>query len=283
MIISIASGKGGTGKTALALLLASNHPDITLVDCDVEEPNCHLFLKPQQKKEPTTVNVTMPLIDSVNCNGCGSCASVCLFNALAITAKKAMLFDELCHNCGGCIIACPVNAISETQKMIGHIELGQSSVLPAVNLLSGTLNIGTPSAVPLIRSLRETASALTGTVLLDCPPGTACSMVTAIKSSDYCILVTEPNLFGKHDLTLAMNITSLLGIPTGVVINKSDEGVGDELIEKLCQERQIPILAKLPHSLEFAKKYAAGKISAEFQNTALKIWQKLRHEFEVIK
>lgn len=283
MLISIASGKGGTGKTALSLLLAAAQPDITLIDCDVEEPNCHLFLKPQYQAKAQDVAVMMPLIHSIKCNGCGACTSVCLFNALAVAGKKAMLFDELCHSCGGCLLACPTGAITETQKSIGDITSGQSSVLPGVMLLSGRLHVGTPSAVPLIRALRETAADLRGDILLDCPPGTACSMVTAVKNTDYCLLVTEPNRFGKHDLELAMNITGLLQISTGVVINKSDDGSGDESIEALCRERKIPVLAKLPHSLNFAKQYAAGQIPAEFAASAAVIWQRLRQKPEVVK
>jgi len=278
VLISIASGKGGTGKTTLALLLAAVEPDVTLIDCDVEEPNCHLFLKPQWHGQGEEITVMVPSINNDLCNGCSTCSAVCLFNAIAISGGKALLFDELCHSCGGCILACKSGAISEETKPIGTITTGISPILPDIRLLHGTLHVGTPSGVPLIKAIKQKVSQMSGDILLDCPPGTSCSMVTAVKSSDFCILVTEPTPFGRHDLELAMNITRLLHIPTGVVINKSDENTGDKSIEALCQNRRIPVLAKIPHSLSFAKQYAAGFIPDDFQSIALNIWQQLHTE-----
>ncbi|WP_425058113.1 Iron-sulfur cluster carrier protein [Sporomusa carbonis] len=279
MLISIASGKGGTGKTALSLLLAAAHSNISLVDCDVEEPNCHLFLQPAWQDPGREITVTIPHIDSALCNGCGACSTVCLFNAIAISGKTALLFDELCHSCGGCLLVCRQQAIIEESKTIGTLATGTSTTHPGIHLVSGTLKVGTPSAVALIKRMKQETAKLTGDVLLDCPPGTSCSMVTAVQDSDFCILVTEPTPFGRHDLELAMNITCLLQIPTGVVINKSDAASsGDESIETLCESRQIPILAKIPHSLSFAKQYAAGCIPDEFQAIAANIWHKLKSE-----
>lgn len=276
MLISIASGKGGTGKTTLSLLLAKAHSDITLVDCDVEEPNCHLFLQSEEPSCCNDVTVNIPLIHLDLCNGCGSCAEVCLFNAIAISGKKALLFDELCHSCGGCILACKQQAIGEKEKTIGTLSTAVSKQYPNIHLLEGTLKIGTPSAVPLIKKIRQETAKLTGDILLDCPPGTSCAMVTAIKDSDFCILVTEPTPFGRHDLELAMNITDLLQLPTGVVINKSDGGSGDADIEGLCKNRQISLLGKISHSMSFAKQYASGHIPDEFLDTAHDIWQKIK-------
>ena len=276
MQISIASGKGGTGKTTLALMLAAAQSDITLIDCDVEEPNCHLFLNPNWQTPSQKVSVKIPHIDPLACTGCGACSSACLFNALAVSGRTALLFDELCHSCGACQLACQHNAISEKEKEIGVIQSGTAAMYSGIHLISGTLNIGTPSTVPIIKTMKQQIAKLSGDTLLDCPPGTACSMVTAVKQSDYCILVTEPTPFGKHDLKLAANITNLLNIPAGIVINKSDEGDGDQDIEAFCKERQIPLLAKIPHSLSFARQYASGQISDEFKEIASLIWQRIK-------
>jgi len=276
VLISIASGKGGTGKTALTLLLAAAHSDINVVDGDVEEPNCHLFLKPKSEGQRKDVTIMVPNIDADRCNGCGACAEVCLFNAIAITGGKALIFDELCHSCGGCMLKCPQDAIVEQRKSIGVITCGDSTTISSTRLMSGVLKIGVPSGVPLIKAIKKEAQGIVGDVLFDCPPGTSCSMVSAVKESDFCILVTEPTSFGKHDLELAMNITQLLEIDTGVVINKSDGGAGDEAIEAICRNRQIPVLAKIPYSLSFAREYSAGIIANDYQAIAKDIWRQIR-------
>lgn len=274
MVISIASGKGGTGKTTLALLLAAVRPQVTLLDCDAEEPNCHLFLQPEWQTPVCEVSVTVPQIDTSLCNACGNCSAVCMFNALVISAKTVLLFDELCHSCGGCRLACKQGAISEVKKPIGTLMSGTSQIHSGIRLMSGTLKVGTPSVVPLIKRLKQEVPKLSGDVLLDCPPGTSCAMVTAVQGSDFCLLVTEATPFGRHDLELAMNITRLLKLKTGVVINKSD-GDRDQEIETLCQSRRIPVLAKIPHSLSCAGQYASGCIPDEFRPIAVKLWHDL--------
>lgn len=278
MLISVASGKGGTGKTTIALMLAAANSHTTLVDCDVEEPNCHLFLQPEWHDSSCEVTVAIPHIDSDLCNGCGACSAACLFNAIAVAGQTALLFEELCHSCGGCLLACNRQAISEKAKIIGTLTVGTSKTHPNIRLVGGRLKVGTPSAVPLIKRMKQETTRFTGDILVDCPPGTSCSMVTAVKDSDFCILVTEPTPFGRHDLELAMNITRLLQIPAGVVINKSDAAGGDENIETLCENRRIPVLAKIPHSLSFARQYAAGCIPDEFQSIAAAVWRRLRLE-----
>lgn len=277
MLVSIASGKGGTGKTTLALLLSAVRQNVTLIDCDVEEPNCHLFLDPDWQEE-TAVSVKIPQINASLCNGCGDCSAVCKFNAIAVSGGKAMLFDELCHSCGGCLIACKQASIKESDKEVGVVTGARSKLMPRLEFISGKLNVGVPSAVPLIKNLIQHASLSTGDVLLDCPPGASCSMVNAVKESDYCIFVTEPTPFGKHDLAAALDIAALLYLPAGVVINKSDGGSGDGSIEQLCQTRSIPLLAKIPHSLSFAQQYSAGILSNDFLSIAAEIWNQLDAE-----
>lgn len=276
MLISIASGKGGTGKTTLSLLLAAAHKKITLLDCDVEEPNCFLFLDPAWQNNSLEVTVTIPQFNSSLCTRCASCSTACLFNAIALSGETVLLFDELCHSCGGCVLACPNNAITERAKAIGTLKKAVSNSYPNINLISGTLKVGTPSAVPLIREMKRQCGSLLGDILVDCPPGTSCSMVAAVKDSDFCILVTEPTPFGKHDLELALSITKLLDIPTGVVINKSDNDIGDQSIKTLCQTHAIPILGLIPHSLAFAKQYADGHLPEELVQTASTIWKELK-------
>ncbi len=271
MIVSIASGKGGTGKTTVALLLAAARPGATVVDCDVEEPNCHLFLQPAYEEE-RQVTVMRPGFDTERCNGCGRCAQVCLFNALAITGDKALLFDELCHGCGGCILACPQKAVGETAKPIGAIRAGTATHnSPGTRLVDGLLDVGTPTATPLIKAMKESLPA-TGDIVVDCPPGTACSMVAAVAGSDYCLLVTEPTPFGLHDLGLALGVVKILGIRAGVVINKSDGGAWDAAVADWCTQENVAVVGRIPHSEAFARGYSEGRISPEYMDVARALW-----------
>jgi MinD superfamily P-loop ATPase len=274
VIVSIASGKGGTGKTTVALLLAAARESVTVIDCDVEEPNCHLFLQPEWQ-DTRKVSVMIPQIDTGKCSGCGRCTEACLFNALAVAGKSVISFEELCHSCGGCLLACPSGAISETAKTIGAINSGTArKAAPGKGLISGSLNVGMPAAGPLIKAMKQSIPAI-GDVIVDCPPGTSCSMVAGVTGSDVCLLVTEPTPFGLHDLNSALGVVKLLGIPAGVVINKSDAGPGDAAIVNLCGENGVEIYAKIPHSREFAAKYSEGIIPEDFCSIAAAIWEKL--------
>lgn len=270
MIVSIASGKGGTGKTSIALMLAAAH-NATLVDCDVEAPNCHLFLSTQSQSHSQDVKITVPQVESSLCNGCGLCSDACRFNAIAIAGGKALVFDELCHSCEGCILACNDGAILKNTKTIGTITHSFTSDIPGGHFVYGALAVGVPSAVPLIKAIKNELQQISSDIILDCPPGTSCSMVNAIADTDYCILVTEPTPFGKHDLELAINVARFLKIPCGVVINKSNGGSDDEIIEKFCNEKRISILAKIPHSLSFAQAYSDGRIPTLFRDIAINI------------
>lgn len=274
MIVSIASGKGGTGKTTVALLLAAARPEAALIDCDVEEPNCHLFLQPIRVVE-RQVGVMRPGFNAELCDGCGRCADVCLFNALAVTGRQVLLFDELCHGCGGCILACPQKALTETTKPVGSIRAGTARQNSSgTMLIEGLLNVGAPAASPLIKAMKDNLPTADD-IILDCPPGTACSMVSAVAGSDYCLLVTEPTPFGLHDLALAAGVVRLLGIPAGVVINKSDGGAGDVAVADWCAREGISVLARIPHSEAFAREYAEGRISREYLAIAGGIWRTL--------
>lgn len=274
MILSIASGKGGTGKTTLALLMAAGRAGAIIADCDVEEPNCHLFLRPEWETE-TRAGVMAPCFDLDKCDGCGRCVRHCLFNALAVAGGTPLLFPELCHGCGGCLLACPRGAVSEERREIGVFRTGIATVnILGQRLISGVLDVGAPAAAPLIKAMKKRLPH-DADLILDCPPGASCSMVAAVDGSDYCLLVTEPTPFGIHDLELAAGVLGMLAIPHGVVINKSDGGRGDAAVAGWCAAHGVEVLACLPHSREFAAKYAAGFIAEENRGAAETIWRRL--------
>ncbi|NPV81786.1 MAG: P-loop NTPase [Firmicutes bacterium] len=264
MIISVASGKGGTGKTTvavnLALTLEGNLP-VQLLDCDVEEPNAHLFLNPVFE---TTEKVTLPVpvVDESRCNSCGRCGEVCAFHAIIVLGGRVITFPELCHGCGGCSRFCTTGAISEEAKEIGLIESGHSG---EIAFIQGKMNIGTPLAPPVIRAVKDKIidHGTNGVVIIDAPPGTSCPVVASVKDSDFCILVTEPTPFGLNDLTLAIGMVRELGIPFGVVINRS--GLGNEDLVGYCEREEIPILLEIPFDRRYAACYArGGRLIEEF-------------------
>lgn len=252
MIISIASGKGGTGKTTVAVNLAlAIEKSVQLLDCDAEEPNAHIFIKPKiiEKK---SVFVPMPEVDREKCNLCGKCAKICAYNAIAVVKGKLLIFHELCHGCGACSYLCPQKAIREVNKEIGYLEIGNKNELDFVH---GKLNVGEILVTFIIKEIKKHKNQ-NKTVIIDCPPGSSCPMITAVKDSDYCILVTEPTPFGLNDLILAIGVLRKLDIPFGVVINRSD--LGNKNVENYCQKENIRILAKIPFSREIAVAYSKG-------------------------
>jgi len=256
MIISVASGKGGTGKTTIAVNLALSLENVQLLDCDVEEPNAHLFIDPVfEKKESSYIPV--PVIDETKCNYCCKCRDVCEYKAIfAVKTGEqtgtVMVFSNLCHGCGACAYFCPKKAIKEVEKEIGVVETGHKGSL----LFSrGALNVSEAMSPPLIRDVKKKINPAK-TVIIDAPPGTSCPVITAVKGSDYCILVTEPTPFGLNDLELAVQVLEKIGIPHGVVINRSD--LGDDKAEKYCKAKNIPILMKIPFDKEIALLYSKG-------------------------
>jgi MinD superfamily P-loop ATPase len=253
MIISIASGKGGTGKTTIAVNLALSllKGTVQLIDCDVEEPNSHIFLSPSIH-QVTSVGISVPRIDESKCTYCGKCAKVCEYHAIAVILKSVLVFDELCHGCGACSYLCPEKAIFEVERGIGIVQEGSSDGIPFVN---GVLNVGEPMASPLIRKVKEKIRK-DKIVILDAPPGTACPVIETVKGSDFCILVTEPTPFGLNDLELAVGMLENLGIPKGVVINKAD--LGDREVWNYCQSKNIPLLMEIPMDREIAESYSKG-------------------------
>lgn len=251
MILSIASGKGGTGKTTVAVNLALSLGDVQLLDCDVEEPDAHIFLKPKIEKEiPAAIPV--PRVDKVKCTHCGKCGEVCEFHAIVVVKDMVLNFDEICHGCGACSYICPEDAISEVERQIGTIRLGRAG---EIGFVQGILNIGEPMASPLIKK-EKTFIRNPGTVILDAPPGTSCPVIETVRGSDFCLLVTEPTPFGLNDLELAVGMAAKLGVPVGVVVNRAD--VGDRGVWDFCAERAIPILMEIPMDQHIAELYSRG-------------------------
>lgn len=256
MKLAVASGKGGTGKSMVAANLAFTlawTENITLVDCDVEEPNLHLFFSGQQEERDVTVPV--PVIEEFACKHCGKCSEFCQYGALTVLPDRVLFFPELCHSCGGCTLVCPKGAIHEEPKRVGTLAI--SHPMPKLKLITGTLDAGSPHAVPVIREAKR-VSVSDSEVILDTAPGTSCPVVEAIEGTDFCILVTESTPFGLHDLQLAADVVARLGIPAGVVINRSD-GKDDETI-RFCVDHDLEILLTIPFSREIAAIQGKGDL-----------------------
>lgn len=255
MRISVASGKGGTGKTTvavgMALALQASGNRVTFLDCDVEEPNGHIFLKPEiQKKEAVFIEV--PKINLEKCDFCGKCAELCAYNALLVASETVVVFNELCHGCGGCNYFCPKGAINLIPEKIGTIELGTAA--EGLNFAHGQLEIGVPLSPPLVDAVKKKQEG--GITIIDAPPGTSCPAIHTVRDTDFCLLVTEPTPFGLNDLALAVQMARALGVPCGVLVNRAREGW--DIIDKYCKQNGINILMKIPLSREIAEAYSKG-------------------------
>jgi len=282
--IAVLSGKGGTGKTLVSVNLAAVAGASVYIDCDVEEPNGHLFFKPETVCEED-VTVKMPVVNESLCSGCRKCVDFCKFNALAFIKNKPYVFEEVCHCCGGCMLFCPEKAISEKEKPIGKVQKGVSC---NVTVNTGIMNTGEASGIPIIKKL------LNGSVtdedipvLIDCPPGSACIVMESIKEVDYCVLVAEPTIFGVHNLNMVYDLVRLFGKPHGVVLNKCLDG--ENPAEKFCMEKNIPILGRIPFDTELGTLNSDAKIAAResekfrvlFSSLLETVMKEVRHETTV--
>lgn len=260
MKIACLSGKGGVGKTLTAVNLAAAAGESVYIDCDVEEPNGRLFLKPQNV-EILPVSIMLPEFDRETCTGCRKCVDFCKFHALMYIKEKPMLFSEVCHSCGGCKLVCPAGAVSEKPKQVGTLEIGCSG---SVRVVTGVLNPGEASGVPVIREALKQAGEVT---VIDCPPGSACSVMESVMDADFCVLVVEPTAFGFHNFRMVYELVTLLGKKCGVVMNKVE--LPYEPLEVFCREQNLQVLARISYSPEVASLAAEGKVVID-KNTKMR-------------
>lgn len=256
MKIAVASGKGGTGKTTVSTNLALSLDNVQYLDCDVEEPNSAIFLKPVIE-EKLPVEIPVPVIDEEKCDYCRKCVKMCAFNALVVLGEKALFFPELCHGCGGCTWICPQKAITEQDRIIGTVEKGHAG---KIEFIQGLLNVGEPMAPPIIKKQRSYIKD-GKTVILDSPPGTSCPVIETIRETDFCALVTEPTPFGLNDLVLAVETVREIGVPFGVIINQ--HGIGDDAVDRYCNTEGIEILMRIPWDRRIAEAYSKGEPAVE--------------------
>ena len=258
MRIAVASGKGGTGKTMVATSLAvtaAMDQTVRFLDCDVEAPNAHLFLKPAITRNKQAI-IPVPEIDPEVCTLCGQCVEVCTFHALAKLGTKILVFPQLCHGCGSCGLQCPVDAITEKPRPIGELSFG--STKEGVIFSQGELTISEPMPTPIIRQLKNNLPDDETLTILDSPPGASCSVVTTVHDVDFLLLVTEPTAFGLHDLRQMLGIIKKTGTPAGVIINRA--GVDNPALDKLLNEQAVPVLMQIPYRSEIAAALAGGHV-----------------------
>lgn len=272
LTIAVLSGKGGTGKTLLSVNLAAAAETAVYLDCDVEEPNGHLFFQPEITSEET-VSAKIPLIDYNRCNGCRTCIDFCKFNALAFIKNKPVLFKDVCHSCGGCVLRCPQKAISEEEKNVGVIQSGMSG---QVRVHTGCLNAGEASGIPIIKELLKKSAAETALpVFIDCPPGSACSVMESVKDADYCVLVAEPTVFGVHNLKMVYDLVEIFHKPNGVILNKCLEE--ENRAEEFCKEQHVTILGRIPFDSKLGSMSSSAKIVVKENDRYRELFSKLLH------
>jgi len=277
MKISIASGKGGTGKTTVSVNLARVlNKEIILADCDVEEPNAHLFLN-TNGKSGEVVSILVPTVEEKLCNSCGECAKICEFSAIVSFGTLPLVFPEMCHACGGCAKVCPTGAIIEQDHRIGVVEISHDG---NITLITGKLDVGVAMAPPLIRAVKNRLPKNTAAIL-DAPPGTSCPVIASIRDSNIVLLVTEPTPFGLHDLTLAVDMVRELKLPFGVIVNRV--GSGDDRVHDFCRKENIPILLEIPDDRRIAEAYSRGILMVDALPEYKKLFEKLLTNIDSVR
>lgn len=276
MIIAVLSGKGGTGKTLLSVNLAALKEKSIYLDCDIEEPNGYLYFKPR-RVSTEKITVEIPEVDQKKCNGCRVCVDFCQFNALAYIQDKLLVFPEICHSCGGCFLFCPQKALKKTKKMVGTIQTGSSQ---GVTIQTGSLKIGEATGVPIIKKMLEQIQDNQNLVIVDCPPGSACTVMESIKNADYCLLVTEPTLFGVHNLQMVHELVKLFKKPHGAILNKCLDGKNPA--EEYCKKNSLEILGKIPYDQEINQLNSNGRILVRENEKYKQFFTSLFHKIEEV-
>jgi len=274
LILSVASGKGGTGKTTVAVSLALAAGYCQFIDYDVEAPNAHIFLKPEVKNIKK-VTIKQPYFLTETGKDFSKCAQFCHYNAVAVIGNQVIFYPELCHGCGGCILVGPEGAVREKEVEVGQVMKGLTP--PGIDFISGNLSPGSMRTTTVQNELEKLINK-NGIVIIDSPPGNSCSMVMSVKNSDYCILVTEPTPYGLNDLILSMEVLGNLKIPYGVIINR--DGIGDSTLEDYCRDKNIKVLLKIPDERNIAKSYSEGKTLIDFNNYYIQAFKKILKEIE---